>query len=216
MNVALFGGTFDPVHCGHLMAAQAAMSAFGLDQIHFVPSSIPPHKRSKKLTPYVHRFAMVSLACAGVPQFVPSLLESPEQSDGKPNYSQVTVAKMSALLAPTDRLHFIIGADAFLEIGGWHEPVALLDSCDFIVISRPGFPIGDLAKVIPAELNGREVTPNHLALRKSSVHLLTSVASEVSASAIRTQVAEKKSLAGIVPDVVAEYIVKQNLYVNEK
>lgn len=216
MNVALFGGTFDPVHCGHLMAARAAMSAFALDRIHFVPSSNPPHKRARKLTPFVHRYAMAALACAGVPQFVPSLIESPEQSEGKPNYSRNTVARMLAALSTSDRLHFIIGADAFLEIATWHEPIELLDSCDFIVISRPGFPIGNLAKILPPQMQAREAAPNHLALRKTSVHMLTSVASEVSASAIRRQVAQKKSLAGIVPEPVAEYIYKQNLYVNEK
>ena len=106
MNVALFGGTFDPVHSGHLSAAQAALRTFALDQIHFVPASFPPHKRDRSLTSFAHRYAMIVLACAGQPQFIPSLLEASEQRGVEVNYSIVTVRKLAALLSPGDRLFF--------------------------------------------------------------------------------------------------------------
>jgi nicotinate-nucleotide adenylyltransferase len=80
VNIALFGGTFDPIHSGHLWAAKAAARKFRLDRILFVPSGNPPHKHRDRLTPFHHRFAMVALACAGDPRFVPSLLEAPRPS----------------------------------------------------------------------------------------------------------------------------------------
>ncbi|MGH9783061.1 MAG: nicotinate-nicotinamide nucleotide adenylyltransferase, partial [Terriglobia bacterium] len=157
MNVALFGGTFDPVHCGHLSAARAAAQAFALERIYFVPASLPPHKLDRPITAFAHRYAMVTLACAGIAQFIPSLLEAPppepsQEGRGEPNYSFVTVRRVAASLAPSDRLYFLTGADAFLDLPHWREWVALLDACDFIIVSRPGFSIAEIAKVIPSEL----------------------------------------------------------------
>ena len=239
MNVALFGGTFDPVHSGHLSAARAAMQTFGLDEIHFVPASIPPHKRNRALTAFIHRYAMVVLACAGVPQFVPSLLESEEQSQGQPNYSILTVRRMAETLSAADRLYFIIGADAFLDIFNWHEPEALLDSCDFIIVSRPGFPIEEIEKVIPREMRNlacgirkgesdvgnRDMNPelriaasefwDSVALRRTHLHLLTTVEADISSSAIRRLASQGQSLRRLVPDAVADYIQKVHLFLNE-
>ena len=212
MNVALFGGTFDPVHSGHLSAAQAAMRAFALDQIHFVPASIPPHKRDRPLTSFAHRYAMVVLASAGVPQFIPSLLEASEQNREETNYSIVTVRKLTALLSPEDQLYFLIGADAFLEIPQWHESAALLDSCDFIIVSRPGFPIAEIEKAVPSELRTDRATEKCIPLRRTRLHLLTTVQADVSSSTIRSRAAEGKSLCGLVPDLVGDYIQKLRLF----
>ncbi len=216
MNVALFGGTFDPVHLGHLAAARAATKCFGLDQIHFVPASLPPHKRNRPLTAFAHRYAMIALACAGVPQFVPSLLEGAEQSGEQLNYSILTVRKMASRLAPEDRLYFLLGVDAFLDVAQWHEPVELLDSCDFIIVSRPGFQIAEIEKVIPAELRGGVTSATSIALRRTHLYLLNTVTADVSSSAIRRLAAEGKSVAGMVPDTVAEYIQKLHLFQNAK
>ena len=215
MNVALFGGTFDPIHSGHLSAARAAVNSFALDRIYFVPASLPPHKRTRPLTPFAHRYAMVSLACAGVLPFIPSLLEAPEESRGEPNYTVVTVRRVAATLAPSDRLYFLIGADAFLDLPHWREWVALLDACDFIIVSRPGFPIAEIAKVVPPELRGGPGTDTSIALRHSTLHLLTTVEADVSSSGIRRLAAEGKPLAGLVPDAVADYIQKQGLFLHE-
>ncbi|MBI4442595.1 MAG: nicotinate (nicotinamide) nucleotide adenylyltransferase, partial [Acidobacteria bacterium] len=154
MKVALFGGTFDPIHSGHLSAAQAALKSFALDRILFVPTGVPPHKRNRPLTPFAHRYAMVALACAEAPQFHPSLLEATAGPGGEPNYSIATVRQVAAVLSPQDRLYFLIGADAFLEIAEWHESSVLLDACDFIIVSRPGFSIREIEKVIPPEMYG--------------------------------------------------------------
>jgi len=216
VNVALFGGTFDPVHLGHLAAARAAMQRFGLDRIHFVPASVPPHKRGHPLTAFAHRYAMIALACAGTPQFMPSLLEVVGPNSQAVNYSILTVRKMLADMAPADRLYFLLGADAFLDIAQWHQALELLDSCDFIIVSRPGFPISAIEKVIPPELHGRAENSNTISLRRSRLHLLNTVTADVSSSAIRRLAAEGKSVAGMVPDGVAEYIQKLQLFENEK
>lgn len=215
MNVALFGGTFDPIHSGHLSAARAAVKSFTLDRIYFVPASLPPHKRTRHLTPFAHRYAMVSLACAGERQFVPSLLEALEESRGEPNYTIVTVRRVAATLAPSDRLYFLIGADAFLDLPHWRDWVALLEACDFIIVSRPGFPIAEIAKVVPPELRAGPATDNSIPLRRSTLHLLTTVEADVSSSGIRRLAAEGKSLAGLVPDAVADYIQKLGLFLHE-
>ncbi len=212
MKVALFGGTFDPVHSGHLSAAQAALRTFALDQIHFVPASFPPHKRGRPLTSFAHRYAMIVLACAGLPQFVPSLLEASEQGGEEVNYSITTVRKQAALLSSEDQLFFLIGADAFLDVPQWHQSAALLNSCDFIIVSRPGFPIEELEKVVPPELRTGYATENRIPLRRTSLHLLTTVKADVSSSTVRRLASQGKSLCGLVPDLVAEYIQKAQLF----
>jgi len=215
VNVALFGGTFDPIHSGHLSAAQAALHSFALDRILFVPTSVPPHKRNRPLTPFAHRYAMVALACAEAPQFHPSLLEAAAGPGGEPNYSIATVRQAAAALSPQDRLYFLIGADAFLEIAEWHESSALLDACDFIIVSRPGFSIREIEKVIPPEMYGGPCPDNCVCLRRTKLHLLTSVEANVSSSAIRRLAAEGKPLRGLVPDAVADYIQKLGLFLDE-
>jgi nicotinate-nucleotide adenylyltransferase len=219
VNVALFGGTFDPVHIGHLSAAQAAMKAFALDEIHFVPASIPPHKRKRTLTAFAHRYAMVALGCAGVPQFIPSLLEEPGRGGEQPNYSLLTVRKMASNLAPADRLYFLLGADAFLDIPQWHEPAALLQACDFIIVSRPGFRIEEIESVIPSELKKANspsteeaAVRNQIVLGRSHLYLLNTVKADISSSTIRQLAAEGKALDGLVPDAVSDYIEKLNLF----
>ena len=215
MNIALFGGTFDPVHSGHIAAARAAQESFSLDPIHFIPARVPPHKRARRLTGFPHRYAMVALACTGIPGFLPSLLESEKGDASEPNYSIATVRKVAAQLAPSDRLYFLIGADAFLDIRQWREPVALLDAAEFIIVSRPGFSIADAAAAVPAELNAGRLSDHSIQLRRSRVHLLTTVEADISSSGIRRLAAERRSLGGLVPDAVGEYIRKLALYQNE-
>ena len=215
MNIALFGGTFDPVHSGHIAAARAAQAAFSLDQIHFVPARVPPHKRDRYLTAFPHRHAMVALACSGISGFVPSLLESRGENDGEPNYSITTARKLKAQLEPADRLFFLIGADAFLEINTWKEPVALLDAADFIIVSRPGFAITRAAGVIPPESQPRAMSDHCIQLRHTRIHLLTTVEADISSSRIRELASQNKSLNSLVPAAVEEYIQKLSLYRNE-
>ena len=215
MKIALFGGTFDPVHSGHIAAARAAQEAFSLDQILFIPARIPPHKRTRHLTAFPHRHAMVALACAGIAGFVPSILESRGVGEGEPNYSIVTVRRMLSQLSAGDEMYFLIGADAFLEIGTWKEPVALLDSTNFIIVSRPGFAIARAVEVLPEELKPQQISDQCIQLRRSCLHLLRTVEADISSSRIRELASQGKSLGGMVPAAVEEYIHKLSLYRNE-
>jgi nicotinate-nucleotide adenylyltransferase len=212
--IALFGGSFDPIHSGHLAVARAAIRRFRLDAIHFIPTGRPPHKPSLRLTAFPHRFAMVALACAGEPRFQVSLAEAPAASRGaRVFYSIDTVHRYRRRLRRGDRLYFVVGADAFLQLPTWHRYEALLDSCDFIVASRPGSSLEDLRRVIPSRLL-RPARPSSqlLRLRHTSVHLLSTVHSRVSSTEIRRRCLTGRSLGGLVPRPVEEYIRKQALY----
>ena len=155
MNIALFGGTFDPIHSGHLKVARAAAHRFHLREVWFVPADIPPHKQKMPVTSYFHRYSMVALALADEHDFLPSLLEAPEPEahmDRHPSYTIDTVRKVKEGLRRGDRLYFLIGMDAFRDIAKWHKPVELLQECEFIVAARPGYSLDDVAKSLPDAL----------------------------------------------------------------
>ena len=216
MNVALFGGTFDPIHCGHLSAARAARKRFALDFIYFIPAGRPPHRVCDRLTRFEHRYAMVALACAGQPGFLPSLAESP--STRGVNYSIRTVRRFRRELGPADRLFFLIGVDAFLEFRTWRQWRQLLDSANFLIVSRPGFPLQRVEQVFPPELLcGRSAAPGpgeveEFRLRRTSAWVLPGVRESVSGTEARRRARSRQSLAGLAPSVVAEYITQQRLY----
>ena len=214
MNIALFGGTFDPIHAGHLRAAQAAARKFRLDKILFVPSGNPPHKVTNHLTAYHHRFSMVTLACAGKPGFVPSLLEAP-RADGRLHYSINTTEKVKRSLGPKDRLFFLLGLDAFLDLPHWKEYRLLLDLVDFIVVSRPGFSNIQFARIVPPSFLRHEKSkrvPDTIPLRKSTLHILRGVDVPAASHKIRAAIHARRRVAGLVPPLVEEYILKEGLY----
>jgi nicotinate-nucleotide adenylyltransferase len=222
-RIALFGGSFDPIHSGHLAVARAADRRFNFDEIHFIPASRPPHKLKQHLAPFPHRFAMVSLACSDHPHFVPSLAEAGEDFSGTQlHYSVDTVRYFRhAYHGEGDRIFFLIGADAFLDIPMWKEYEVLLGLCDFIVANRPGLRAEALRLVIPPHLlaraNGKREAEAHPSpviahLQKTSVYLLENVASEVSATDIRKKAHRGQSIHGLVSARVEEYILKQVLY----
>ena len=216
--VALFGGTFDPIHAGHIAVAQAALRRFHLDAIHFIPSARPPHKTKMALTPFLHRYAMVALACADHATFVPSVAEA-EMDGATPRvFYTIDTVRRFRREHPDDHLYFIVGADQFLELPTWKNYEALLDCCDFIIASRPGFKLDALRLVIPPEKletdNMREnaPNPNKIALRKSAIYMLTTVSSHVSSTEIRNRLDAEKNIHGLVPPRVEEYILGQALY----
>jgi nicotinate-nucleotide adenylyltransferase len=199
-----------------------------------VPANVPPHKQRQALASYFHRYAMVVLATIGEKAFVASLLEAPgtatvttgksRQSEHGPagaNYSVDTVQRLKASLKKIDRLFFLIGIDAFAEIAQWHEPEALFRECEFIVASRPGYSLADVANALPEKLRpapavsqpfAKQPAKGDLVLSGATVHLLDSVHQPVSATAIREAVAAKKPLRKFVDAAVEEYIKKQGLY----
>jgi nicotinate-nucleotide adenylyltransferase len=222
MNVALFGGTFDPVHLGHLAVARAAASQFDLKRVYFVPAFIPPHKSVQPITAFGHRYAMVALATTGEKMFVPSLLESPEhRPQHGANYSIDTIRNFKPTLGKSDRLFFLIGIDAFLEISTWREPEALLREAEFIVVSRPGFSLADVGAALPEKLRpSEEVTKamckhpakGDIVLSGATIHLLEGVAEKISATQIRSAAERNRPLDKLVGGAVADYMRKQGLY----
>lgn len=219
MKIALFGGTFDPVHLGHLAVAWAAIDKFGLDLVYFVPADIPPHKQKRRLTDFQHRFAMLALAAADEPRFVPSLLDSPA---GQPNYSINTVRRLKKTLKKSDKLYFLIGMDAFQDIATWRQPEELLAECDFIVASRPGYSLAEVGRALPQSLRPSDValkalrkqgSNGSIALPGTTIHLLPELKERVSSTQIRAAAHRSvKQLSRYVPRLVAEYIKKERLY----
>lgn len=213
-SVALFGGTFDPVHAGHIAVAQSARQRFHLDAIHFIPSSRPPHKSKPALTPFVHRYAMVALACSDHPGLYPSLAESPVDSAVPHVFYTIDTVRKFHRENPDDHVYFMLGADQFLEIPTWKNYEALLDACDFIIASRPGFRLEALRLIVPPEKLGRTPAndPHKIVLRKSVIHLLTSVSSHISSTEVRHRLARHQPIHGLVPERVEDYILGQALY----
>jgi nicotinate-nucleotide adenylyltransferase len=233
MNIGLFGGTFDPIHTGHLTLARAAQERFQLNRIFFVPANVPPHKQRRPISAYFHRYAMVALATSGEKGFMPSLLEAPDisvpiagkgrQAPPTPpaNYSVDTMRRLKQEPARNDRIFFLIGIDAFKDIAQWHEPEALLRECAFIVASRPGYSLADVANALPEKLRpaaavtkpfSKQPAKGDLVLNGVTIHMLDGVHEPVSATAVRERVAAGKPLGKLVDPKVAEYIKKMELY----
>jgi len=219
-RIALFGGTFDPVHSGHIAVARAAMRRFDLDRIYFIPCGQPPHKRGRQLAPFAHRYAMVALACAGQNRFVASLAEAGKDLAGREVfYSVDTVRRFQRTVLETgDHLYFLMGADSFLQIKTWRTPEILLGLCDFIVASRPGFASEALRRAVPASVLPRtQDSPaahvaGTLALRQSTVFLLDAVSDPTSATGVRRRIRQGRTIRGLVPARLEEYITQQGLY----
>ncbi|MGH9354987.1 MAG: nicotinate-nucleotide adenylyltransferase [Terriglobia bacterium] len=214
MNIALFGGTFDPIHNGHVQAAKAAARKFRLDRVLFVPSGNPPHKRRQRLTPYAHRLAMVALACARERKLIPSLLEAP-RPDGKLQYSVDTARAVRRSVGASDRLFFLIGLDAFYDLKQWKKPEQLLALAEFIVVSRPGFRIDHLLAALPPRL-ARDVRWDKRAgtvtFGRSRMHVLSGLHVPVASSEIRRRLRGGRSVTGLIHPLVEEYILKANFY----
>ena len=219
MNLALFGGTFDPVHRGHLAIARAAAEQFDLATIHFVPADVPPHKTNRALTAFYHRYAMLALATSDDKRFLPSLLEA---DSSQPNYSIQTVRRLKTGLKKSDKLYFLIGIDAFVEISTWKQPTQLLSECDFIVASRPGYSLADVGEALPETLRPtpavlqalrKQEASGTIALPSTTIHLLSGVNERVSSTQIRAAAAKSvRRLSRYVPEAVAAYIKKEHLY----
>jgi nicotinate-nucleotide adenylyltransferase len=228
MNIGLFGGTFDPVHRGHVAVARAALERYKLHRIYFVPANTPPHKQRQPLSPFLHRFAMLVLATSEEKAFVPSLLEAPEEAvpagkgrQEKPNYTIDTVRRLKQSFKPADKLFLLVGMDAFADIAKWFQAEALFRECEFIVAGRPGYSLADVANALPESLRPRpEVTrpfqkqpaTGDLVLPRATLHLLGDLHQPASATAIREAAAAGKPLGRFVEPAVAEYIRKMGLY----
>jgi nicotinate-nucleotide adenylyltransferase len=220
MNVAIFGGTFDPVHRGHLNVARAAQQAYDLGRIYFVPADIQPLKQRRPVTPYHHRYAMLALATRGEKTFLPSLMEAPGVTARRtPSFTIQTVRRFRASLPKSDRLFFLLGIDSFLTIANWRQPEALLREVEFIVASRPGFSLADVARALPRSMRPEDAAPfrrqpaaGDLVLGRLTLHILAGVKENVSATQVRSSLATGRGVSRFLDDAVAAYIAKMHLY----
>ncbi|MGI9950841.1 nicotinate-nucleotide adenylyltransferase [Moorellaceae bacterium AZ2] len=198
-HVGLMGGTFDPIHYGHLVAAEEARDEFKLERVIFIPSGHPPHKKDCLVTPAEHRYRMTVLATASNHYFEVSRIEIDRPGL---SYTIDTVTEFRRLLGPEPELYFITGADAILEILHWKDVEDLLRKCRFIAATRPGFPLEKLKDLKP------QLPPDGW----QRIHFLEVPALAISSTDIRRRVREGKTIKYLLPEAVEEYIRREGLY----
>jgi nicotinate-nucleotide adenylyltransferase len=209
-RIGLLGGTFDPVHFGHLDAAEAARTALALDEVVLIPAHDPPHKPIDPRATAFRRFALVALAVDEYPGFRASDMELTR--DG-PSYTANTLRALHARGWRASQLFFILGADAFAEIATWHEFPAVMDWAHFAVIARPGTTLDAAVERTPdlrprLRLAGQPAPdPPHTA-----VFLVEAHTRDVSSTAIRARLAARQPIDDLVPAAVARHILAHHLY----
>ena len=210
-RVGIMGGTFDPIHLGHLAGARVAAETLGLDRVLLIPSSLPPHRPDRPQASGYHRFAMTALAVAGVPGWEASDIELVRPG------ASYTFDTLTALRKQDEgsQFFFISGADAFAEIAAWWRYPDVLDLANFVVIARSGSSIDRLRSRLP-ELGPRMVDsaphdhPGHPA--RPAIFLVNAQTPDVSSTEIRARAARAETLAGLVADSVASHIAAHRLY----
>ena len=212
-RVAIFGGTFNPVHVGHLMVAEDVRGLFCLDRVIFVSSSYPPHKVDGGIVSSGHRHRMVSLAVEGNPHFGVSPVELDR---GGKSYSVDTVAHFRGIYGLESSIYFIVGIDAFVELPSWHDVPKLFSLCKFIVVTRPGTNMRESALSFLNDFGRIRVERVNETLDLTEedigVYLVESIRVDVSSSDIRASVKAERSIRYLVPEKVEEYINRNNLF----
>jgi nicotinate-nucleotide adenylyltransferase len=214
-SVGVFGGTFNPIHLGHLRAAEEVRDALGLERIVFVPSADPPLKRGgpDALAPAGARLAWVELAIRGNPAFSVDALELERPG---PSYTVDTLRELARRLAPS-RPTFILGCDAFAELASWREPKTLLELAHFAVLTRPPVGTGSLADWIPPELAADLVlAPGGQEARHRSastwLRRVPIAALDISSTDVRCRLREGRSVRYLLPDPVLDEVVRSGWY----
>lgn len=216
LKIGIFGGTFNPIHFGHLRSAEEVREAFALDRIYFVPAAQPPHKKANALADATHRLKMVELAVARNPFFLPSAIELERPG---PSYSINTIHYFRANL-PSASLFFILGLDAFREIHTWKDYLFIPSLCNLIVTSRPGVPAPTTDQFLPVALHSTLwYDPAIKMYRHPSGYCLMFHEIQglnISASQIRQIARQGKSLRYLVAPAVEEYVAEHTLYQSEE
>lgn len=207
-RLGLFGGTFDPVHLAHLRTAEEVREALALDRVDLVLSARPPHKGAGEQAPIADRRRMLELA---VPPGGPLGLDFSEIERAGPSYSIDTVRHVQAR-EPGAEITFVVGADAFAEIGTWKDFATIFTLCDFCVISRPGTPNGELPIAVENAFCYEPSRGVYVHRSGRALRFLPVTALMISASDIRRRCAEGRSIRYLVPDAVAEYVATHELY----
>lgn len=218
MRIGILGGTFNPIHSGHLKIAEAVLERLNLDKILFVPANLPPHKNEKDIIDIQHRLEMVRLAIAGNPRFELSIIEIERKGV---SYTIDTLRQMEGIYGKEAELFFITGIDAFLDIKTWKEADTLISDYNFVVIPRPFFNYMDLKKISMLNLPEKELS----AIDKGAVellelpmsgkgrlYLLNMPAVDISSKNIRNRIKSGEKLKYLLPESVELYIIKNKLY----
>ena len=198
-RIGVMGGTFDPIHYGHLVAAEVARAEFNLEKVIFIPAGRPPHKQLQNITDPEHRFLMTVLATSSNPSFEVSRIEVDKN---ELTYTFDTVKDLKRIYGEDSDIYFITGADAVLELLTWHKIQELLTLCKFIAVTRPGFDKRDLEQKIgeiSSKYNGEIIC--------IEVPLLA-----ISSTNIRERFKNGKTIKYLLPEAVEEYIRKNELY----
>ncbi|MFN8008043.1 MAG: nicotinate-nucleotide adenylyltransferase [Terriglobia bacterium] len=214
LRLGILGGTFDPIHLGHLQIAEIALDLASLDEVHFVTSVHPPHKSEKTKANFLDRHAMVALALRKKKRFLPSSIEA--DRPGK-SYSIDTLRYYRRIAGPKGELFFIIGLDAFLEIESWKEYEQFPGLCSFLVFARPGFRAEELSHAaFPSQVTWKFLDKKRKSLPSPSpgpgMYLVRRSTSGISSTDIRHRVRQGLSISRFVPTEVEDYIDKVGLY----
>lgn len=213
-RVAVFGGTFDPVHFGHLTPVRRAMEVFRFDAVVFVPAGRPPHKLEEPMTAFAHRFAMLALATQPYDRFLVSDLESGRKG---PTYTVDTLRRLNAQLSG-EELYFLMGSDSFVQIRSWHRWRELPKLARLVVLHRPTVGEEELKAAAPAGLRPRlrRATPQVGSTGRDepvdAIFLLDNEPVPISATILRSKLRRGEGVEGLVPDEVIRYIRKHRLY----
>jgi nicotinate-nucleotide adenylyltransferase len=200
-RLGVLGGTFDPIHHGHLVAAQEALYRLGLDRVLFVPAGNPPHKPARPVLPAHHRLRMVELAIAGKPCFVVSRVDVDRAG---PQYTADTLALLHGEWGPGASLFFVVGSDSLADMLDWHQPERIVEQCQVAVVQRPGArpDMDRLEKALPG--------------LASRIHHVEMPLLQISSTDLRARVREGRPISYLVPPAVEAYIREQELYLNKR
>ena len=208
-RIGILGGTFDPIHCGHIETAVAAETALRLTRVYVMPANMPWHRRAPKASRF-HRFAMASLAVSGRKGWRAADLEL--RGEGE-SYTFRTLQKLHGRGYAPEELFFIVGADAFKDIESWRQFPTVLEYAHFAVVSRPGLSVFEIRQRLP-KLADRMIAAGSGTMAHSSprIFLIDAVTPSISATDIRERCARKESITGLVPDLVRQHIEQHGLY----
>lgn len=213
MKLGVYGGTFDPIHNGHLAVADRLSARFRFDRFLWVPAAVPPHKRDRQITHACHRVGMLALATASRPDWAISTVELDCEP---PHYSVDTVARLYEAHPEAAPLYFIIGADSFEDLHRWRDYLRLVESCHIIVTARPGYRLD--AAHLPDAVRHRLVDlrgapgGETAAGEGTRIYLTADAFVDISSTEVRERARSGDSLEGFVPGAVADYTTKQGLY----
>ena len=212
-RLGLFGGTFNPIHYGHLRSAEEVCEALQLDRLWFIPAAIPPHKAPQGITSFAVRLEMTRLAVGDHPVMSVSDIEG--RRPGR-SYSIETLHQIRQEVGPGWELYFILGLDAMLEISGWKDHADLFTLCHFVVLDRPGYDRNRLAEVLVREVHPQfQARPEEGGFRHPSGYRVIFQATtlmDISATAIRRLVRQGRSIRYLLPEAVRGYIINNKLY----